>query len=123
MDRHITTDESNASESNAGESNQTFPQFSDEGFSSFESEILDWWKKNDLFRRSIESRPADREWVFNEGPPTVNGNPGLHHVISRALKDMFCRYKTMRGYRVERKGGWDTHGLPVEIALEKQLGL
>lgn len=118
MDRPLT-----ANDKTTNEPEETFPQFSDEGFSTLEREILDWWRENDLFRRSVESRPADRQWIFNEGPPTVNGNPGLHHVISRALKDMFCRYKTMRGYRVERKGGWDTHGLPVEIALEKQLGL
>jgi len=100
-----------------------FPQFPEDGFASLERNILRYWKENDLFRRSIDERPEDRRWIFNEGPPTVNGTPGIHHIISRALKDIFCRYKTMRGYRVERKGGWDTHGLPVEIALEKELGL
>ncbi len=100
-----------------------FPQFPDNGFAPLERDVLRFWKENDLFRRSIESRPEDRRWIFTEGPPTVNGMPGIHHIISRALKDMFCRYKTMRGYRVDRKGGWDTHGLPIEIALEKELGL
>lgn len=100
-----------------------FPQFPDEGFAPLEHDILRYWKENDLFRRSVEDRPIDRRWIFNEGPPTVNGSPGIHHIISRALKDLFCRYKTMQGYRVERKGGWDSHGLPIEIALEKELGL
>ncbi len=92
-------------------------------YSALESEILSFWRDNDIFKRSIETRPADRLWIFNEGPPTVNGVPGIHHVLSRTIKDMFCRYSTMRGYRVHRKGGWDTHGLPVETNLEKQLGL
>jgi isoleucyl-tRNA synthetase len=100
-----------------------FPQFSDLNYSQLEREILDFWKREEIFRQSIESRPASHTWTFYEGPPTVNGVPGIHHVISRALKDVFCRYKTMQGYRVYRKAGWDTHGLPVEIALEKQLGL
>jgi isoleucyl-tRNA synthetase len=100
-----------------------FPQLTDPDYSAIEREILDFWKREEIFRLSIESRPESRSWTFYEGPPTVNGVPGIHHVISRALKDMFCRYKTMQGYRVHRKAGWDTHGLPVEIALEKQLGL
>jgi len=101
-----------------------FAQFPDKpNFSELEREILDFWKESNIFKRSVETRPADNPWIFNEGPPTVNGNPGIHHVLGRALKDMACRYKTMRGYRVARKGGWDTHGLPVEIALEKRLGL
>ncbi len=92
-------------------------------YNEHEKEILAFWRETSTFKRSVESRPADRAWIFNEGPPTVNGVPGIHHVFGRALKDMFCRYKTMQGYRVARKGGWDTHGLPVEITLEKQLGL
>ncbi|MEO5928540.1 MAG: isoleucine--tRNA ligase [Candidatus Kapaibacterium sp.] len=101
-----------------------FPQFPDRpNYSALEREILDFWKESNIFKRSVESRPEEKAWIFNEGPPTVNGNPGIHHVFGRALKDIFCRYRTMRGYRVARKGGWDTHGLPVEIALEKQLGL
>lgn len=92
-------------------------------YSALEKEVLDFWRERDIFKRSIESRPADRLWIFNEGPPTVNGVPGIHHVLGRTIKDMFCRYSTMRGYRVHRKGGWDTHGLPVETNLEKQLGL
>ncbi len=84
--------------------------------------VLRSWKEKDIFRRSIEERDASNVFSFYEGPPTVNGTPGIHHVFSRTLKDVICRYKTMRGYRVERKAGWDTHGLPVEIAVEKERG-
>jgi isoleucyl-tRNA synthetase len=88
-----------------------------------EKEILAFWKENNTFLRSIEERPADNPFIFFEGPPTANGRPGIHHVISRTVKDAVCRLKTMQGYRVERKAGWDTHGLPVEIEVEKTLGL
>lgn len=84
--------------------------------------VLRLWKDNDIFKRSIEERDLEKIFAFNEGPPTVNGVPGIHHVFSRTLKDVVCRYKTMQGYRVARKAGWDTHGLPVELAIEKQLG-
>src|ERR1035437_9458069 len=84
--------------------------------------VLRSWKEKNIFRRSVEERSAERVFSFYEGPPTVNGTPGIHHVFSRALKDVICRYKTMCGFRVERKAGWDTHGLPVEIAIEKELG-
>ncbi len=87
-----------------------------------EHEILRFWKEKDIFNRSVSERDADTIFSFYEGPPTVNGDPGIHHVISRTIKDTICRYKTMRGFRVERKAGWDTHGLPVEIAIEKKLG-
>jgi isoleucyl-tRNA synthetase len=87
-----------------------------------EHEVLESWKEKQIFRRSVEERDADNIFSFYEGPPTVNGVPGIHHVFSRTIKDAICRYKTMRGYRVERKAGWDTHGLPVEIAVEKELG-
>lgn len=88
-----------------------------------ELEILKFWKENNIFERSISERPEDNQYIFYEGPPTANGKPGVHHVISRTIKDLVCRYKTMQGYRVERKAGWDTHGLPVEIEIEKELGL
>ena len=88
-----------------------------------EERILAFWRERKIFRRSVEERPADRIFSFYEGPPTANGKPGVHHVIARAFKDLFPRYKTMRGYRVPRKGGWDTHGLPVELEVERQLGL
>ena len=92
-------------------------------FPELEKEILDYWKKQNIFEKSIESRGADKPFIFYEGPPTANGRPGIHHVISRTIKDFVCRLKTMQGYRVERKAGWDTHGLPVEIEVEKQLGI
>src|ERR687894_2752140 len=92
-------------------------------FPKVEEEILGLWNRTGAFEKSVRSRPEDRPFVFYEGPPTANGRPGFHHALSRAFKDLIPRYKTMRGYRVERKGGWDTHGLPVEIQVEKELGL
>ena len=86
-------------------------------------EILAQWKKNEIFEASLKNRSGSPEFSFYEGPPSANGTPGIHHVISRAVKDIFCRYKTLKGYKVERKGGWDTHGLPVELQVEKQLGI
>jgi len=94
-----------------------------QSFPKLEEEILELWKKNDTFRKSVEERPEDKLYVFYEGPPTANARPGVHHVIARAFKDLFPRFKTMRGYRVPRKGGWDTHGLPVELEVERELGL
>ena len=88
-----------------------------------EEEILKFWEENRIFEKSVEKNPEDKSFVFFEGPPTANGVPGLHHVLARAFKDIIPRYKTMKGYRVERKAGWDTHGLPVEIQVEKALGL
>lgn len=87
-----------------------------------EKEILKFWKENGVFEKSIETRQGNPGFTFFEGPPTANGRPGIHHVMSRTLKDLVCRYKTMRGFQVHRKAGWDTHGLPVEIEVEKQLG-
>ena len=92
-------------------------------FPRLEEEILGLWKKIDAFEKSVRDRPEDRSFVFYEGPPTANGRSGFHHALSRAFKDLVPRYKTMQGYRVERKGGWDCHGLPVEIQVEKELGL
>jgi isoleucyl-tRNA synthetase len=89
---------------------------------SMEDNVLKMWKKQEIFKKTIEQRQGKPEYVFYEGPPTANGRPGVHHVLARAFKDMFPRYKIMRGYHVSRRGGWDTHGLPVEIEVEKQLG-
>ena len=89
---------------------------------SMEENILKFWKHADIFKTTVEQRKGGPEYVFYEGPPTANGKPGVHHVLARAFKDMFPRYKIMRGYHVSRRGGWDTHGLPVEIEVEKQLG-
>ena len=86
-------------------------------------EMLLHWKNNDIFEASLKNRKQQKEFSFYEGPPSANGTPGIHHVISRAVKDIFCRFKTLKGYKVERKGGWDTHGLPVELQVEKQLGI
>ncbi len=85
--------------------------------------MLEFWQKHNIFQKSIDSRPANNPYTFYEGPPSANGMPGIHHVMARAIKDIFCRYKTLKGYRVERKGGWDTHGLPIELAVEKSLGI
>lgn len=91
-------------------------------YPAVEKEILRFWKEQGIFEKSISSRDGMPGFTFYEGPPTANGRPGIHHVMSRTLKDLVCRYKTMRGYQVHRKAGWDTHGLPVEIEVEKQLG-
>lgn len=88
-----------------------------------QEEILRFWREAQCFEKSIEQRPAEKPFVFFEGPPSANGQPGIHHVMGRAIKDIFCRYKTLQGYRVERKAGWDTHGLPVELGVEKELGI
>jgi isoleucyl-tRNA synthetase len=86
-------------------------------------ELQSHWKENDIFNASLQNRKDAPEFVFYEGPPSANGTPGIHHVISRAVKDIFCRYKTLKGFKVERKGGWDTHGLPVELQVEKEQGI
>src|ERR1700744_2923460 len=85
--------------------------------------VLEFWKKNNIFEKSISSRPEINPYTFYEGPPSANGMPGIHHVMARAIKDIFCRYKTLKGSRVQRKGGWDPHGLPIELAVEKSLGI
>ena len=92
-------------------------------FTALEDEELARWTAHRVFERSVELRAGAEPWVFYEGPPTANGRPGLHHVWARVYKDLFCRYRTMRGYAVPRKAGWDTHGLPVEVEVEKQLGI
>ncbi|HEX2181245.1 MAG TPA: isoleucine--tRNA ligase [Rubrobacteraceae bacterium] len=92
-------------------------------FPELEREVLGLWERTGAFEKSVERRPREMPFVFYEGPPTANGRPGFHHALSRAFKDLIPRYKTMRGYRVERKGGWDAHGLPVELQVEKELGL
>lgn len=87
------------------------------------SEILEYWKKNSVFDKSVTSREGNPSFTFFEGPPSANGTPGIHHVMARTVKDIFCRYKTLKGFQVKRKGGWDTHGLPVELQVEKELGI
>ena len=85
--------------------------------------VLDYWEKNNIFDQSITTREGKKSFTFYEGPPSANGTPGIHHVMARTVKDIFCRYKTLKGFQVKRKGGWDTHGLPVELQVEKELGI
>src|SRR3712207_4815835 len=92
-------------------------------FPALEERVLERWRERDVFHESLRRREGAPTWVFYEGPPTANGRPGAHHVLARVFKDIYPRYKAMRGFRVDRKGGWDCHGLPVEIAVEQQLGL
>src|ERR1700704_5399510 len=91
-------------------------------FPALEQQVLERWRQRDVFARSLAAREGAEVWSFYEGPPTANGRPGSHHVLARVFKDIYPRYKTMCGYRVPRKAGWDCHGLPVELEVEKQLG-
>lgn len=100
-----------------------YPEYKAVNYAEIADEILDFWKKNEIFEKSIEVREGHPAFNFYEGPPSANGTPGIHHVMARTIKDIFCRYKTLRGFQVKRKGGWDTHGLPVELQVEKELGI
>src|ERR1700741_2864664 len=100
-----------------------YPEHKGLNMPSIEEEMLERWKDEQCFEKSVEQRDGAEPFVFYEGPPSANGMPGIHHVISRTLKDLVCRYKTMQGYQVQRKAGWDTHGLPVELGVEKELGI
>ena len=100
-----------------------FAEYSKFDLSNVNKEILKKWQDGDVFHKSLEIREGHPSFVFYEGPPSANGMPGIHHVIARSIKDIFCRYKTMKGYKVNRKAGWDTHGLPVELGIEKSLGI
>jgi isoleucyl-tRNA synthetase len=100
-----------------------YPEFSGLNLPAIEQEILAKWNNEQAFEKSVSLREDRKPFVFYEGPPSANGMPGIHHVISRTLKDMVCRYKTMQGFQVKRKGGWDTHGLPIELGVEKELGI
>lgn len=100
-----------------------FPEYKGLDLSQVNKDILKKWKEENTFEKSISEREGHPEFIFYEGPPSANGMPGIHHVISRTLKDTFCRYKTIKGFQVKRKAGWDTHGLPVELAVEKKLGI
>ena len=96
-----------------------YPQHKNLNLPQIDQEILNYWKENDIFKKSISSREQGKPFVFYEGPPSANGMPGIHHVVGRTIKDIFCRYKTLKGFQVERKGGWDTHGLPIELRVEQ----
>ena len=100
-----------------------FNEYKQLNLASVSKEILEQWEKEDLFHKSIETREGNPSFLFFEGPPSANGMPGIHHVMARTIKDTFCRFKTMQGYQVKRKAGWDTHGLPVELGVEKLLGI
>lgn len=102
---------------------EKYSEFSGLNLPAIEQEVLAKWKEQAAFEQSVTLRAGKPPFVFYEGPPSANGLPGIHHVISRTLKDMVCRYKTMQGFQVERKGGWDTHGLPIELGVEKELGI
>ncbi len=100
-----------------------FKEYQGLELSGIAKEILAYWQNEGIFQKSIDNRPEDKPFVFFEGPPSANGMPGVHHVLARSIKDIFPRYKTMKGFRVQRKAGWDTHGLPVELGVEKELGI
>ena len=100
-----------------------FSEYNRFNLSDVNKEILEKWDKEGIFQKSLEIRTGAPSFVFYEGPPSANGMPGIHHVMARSVKDIFCRYKTMKGFLVNRKAGWDTHGLPVELAVEKKLGI
>ncbi|WP_194767281.1 isoleucine--tRNA ligase [Tamlana sp. I1] len=103
--------------------NAKFPEYKGLNLPNVATEILQYWKENNIFEKSVTTREGKEPYVFFEGPPSANGLPGVHHVLARAIKDIFPRYKTMKGYQVKRKAGWDTHGLPIELGVEKELGI
>ncbi len=100
-----------------------YPEYKQVNYAAIAEEVLNYWKSNNIFEASIAHREGKPTFTFYEGPPSANGTPGIHHVMARTVKDIFCRFKTMQGYQVKRKGGWDTHGLPVELKVEKELGI
>ena len=100
-----------------------FPQYEELDLPRVAAEVLKQWDAEDTFGQSLELRKDAPPFVFYEGPPSANGLPGIHHVMARAIKDIFCRYQTQKGHRVDRKAGWDTHGLPIELGVEKELGI
>ncbi|MDE6278727.1 MAG: class I tRNA ligase family protein, partial [Paramuribaculum sp.] len=100
-----------------------FEEYSRFDLSEINKQMLEQWNEASLFEASLKARKGCPPFVFYEGPPSANGMPGIHHVMARTIKDIFCRYKTMKGYEVKRKAGWDTHGLPVELGVEKSLGI
>jgi isoleucyl-tRNA synthetase len=100
-----------------------FPDYNNLNLSKIGEEILSYWETNNIFEKSVKSREGSKPFIFFEGPPSANGLPGIHHVLARTIKDIFPRYKTMKGFQVNRKAGWDTHGLPIELGVEKKLGI
>lgn len=102
---------------------KTYKEYKQVDYPQIGESVLAYWKENQIFEKSVSNRDGAETFTFFEGPPSANGTPGIHHVMARTLKDIFCRYKTLQGYQVKRKGGWDTHGLPVELQVEKELGI
>lgn len=100
-----------------------YPEYKAVNYAEIADQILEFWNENEIFKKSITTKEGNPTFTFFEGPPSANGTPGIHHVMARAIKDIFCRYKTLKGFQVNRKGGWDTHGLPVELQVEKNLGI
>ncbi len=100
-----------------------YKEYKNLNYADLADDILAYWKENNIFQQSIDTREGNPTFTFYEGPPSANGTPGIHHVMARTVKDIFCRYKTLKGFQVKRKGGWDTHGLPVELQVEKELGI
>ena len=100
-----------------------FREYSKLNLSDVNKDVLKLWEQENVFAKSIDERDGAPTFVFYEGPPSANGMPGIHHVLARTIKDIVCRYKTMNGFKVLRKAGWDTHGLPVELGVEKSLGI
>jgi isoleucyl-tRNA synthetase len=102
---------------------EKYPEYKQLNLPAIADEMLAIWESEKTFEKSVSNREGSIPFVFYEGPPSANGMPGIHHVIARTLKDLVCRYKTMQGFQVKRKGGWDTHGLPIELGVEKLLGI
>ena len=100
-----------------------YKEYKEVNYAQVAENVLSFWKEHGIFERSVDEKEGAETFVFYEGPPSANGTPGIHHVMARTVKDIFCRYKTLKGFQVRRKGGWDTHGLPVELQVEKELGI
>ena len=100
-----------------------FAEYQKFNLSEINKQVCQDWENGNLFKKSIDTREGYPSFIFYEGPPSANGMPGIHHVMARTIKDTFCRFKTMQGFQVKRKAGWDTHGLPVELGVEKKLGI
>ena len=101
----------------------SFPEYKNNDLVEVNQTILDLWRKEDAFKTVLKLREGAPKFIFFEGPPSANGMPGIHHVMARSIKDAICRYKTQTGYQVHRRAGWDTHGLPVELGVERKLGI
>src|SRR6187549_3450835 len=100
-----------------------YKEYKELNFARIAAETLEFWKKEGIFEKSVTNREGAPSFTFYEGPPSANGTPGIHHVMARTIKDIFCRFKTLQGFQVKRKAGWDTHGLPIELGVEKFLGI